>query len=148
MVTVPTGRLRPIALAIIRDGDRILVFEGFDPSKGERFYRPLGGGIEFGERGGTALARELREELGAEVTTPRYLATMENIFVYDGKPGHEICLLYETQFVDRHFYALEVLEGREADGSAYRAYWKRLADFADGPYPLYPEGLLALLSPS
>ena len=49
--------IRPIALAIIRDQGRILVFEGRDPLKPETFYRPLGGGIEFGERGAEALRK-------------------------------------------------------------------------------------------
>lgn len=41
--------IRPIALAIPRRGDDLLVFEYHDRSKGETFCRPLGGGIEFGE---------------------------------------------------------------------------------------------------
>ena len=41
--------IRPIALAVPRRGDDLLVFEGHDPTKGQTFYRPLGGGIDFGE---------------------------------------------------------------------------------------------------
>lgn len=145
MVTDPTGRLRPIALAIIRNGDRILVFEGYDPSKRERFFRPLGGGIEFGEYGRDTLLREIHEELGADIGEPRFLGALENIFTYDGRPGHEIVLVYETAFTDPSWYERESLEGREADGSAFRAYWKPLAEFERGPYPLYPAGLLDLL---
>ena len=35
--------------------------------KGQIFYRPLGGVIEFGERGAETVARELKEEIGADV---------------------------------------------------------------------------------
>ncbi len=145
MVTVPTGRLRPIALAVMRHGDRILVFEGYDPSKRERFFRPLGGGIEFGEYGRDALLREIREELGADITEPRFLGALENIFTYDGRPGHEICLVYEAAFSEPSWYERESLEGHEADGGAFRAYWKPVAEFERGLSPLYPEGLLELL---
>lgn len=117
MVTVPTGRLRPIALAIIRNGDRILVFEGYDPSKRERFFRPLGGGIEFGEYGRDALLREIREELGADIGEPRFLGALENIFTYDGRPGHEIVLVYETAFTDPSWYERESLEGVRLTGA-------------------------------
>jgi len=42
------NQIRPLAIYLFRDGDRILVGEGNDPVKRETFYRPLGGGIEFG----------------------------------------------------------------------------------------------------
>ncbi len=44
-------RVRPLAICVFRHHDRILVMEGYDPVKKEHFYRPLGGGIEFGEPG-------------------------------------------------------------------------------------------------
>jgi hypothetical protein len=51
--------IRATALAMILDGDRLLVSQGFDNAKRERFYRLLGGGIEFGETGADAVAREV-----------------------------------------------------------------------------------------
>ncbi|WP_072482389.1 NUDIX domain-containing protein [Amycolatopsis australiensis] len=57
--------IRPIVLGVIRRGDALLVFEGRDDVKGETCYRPLGGGIEHGERSEDALRREFREELRA-----------------------------------------------------------------------------------
>jgi 8-oxo-dGTP pyrophosphatase MutT (NUDIX family) len=83
-------RIRALAVCVVRRGEEILVFEGHDPVKGETFYRALGGGIEFGETGAKAAARELEEELGTRPRDLRYLATLENIFVFDGEPGHEI----------------------------------------------------------
>lgn len=43
------GVVRPVAICLIRKGDAILVLEGRDEVKGETFYRPLGGAVEFGE---------------------------------------------------------------------------------------------------
>lgn len=141
-----SGQVRPLVVCVFRHGDNILVAEGYDSVKREVFYRPLGGTIEFEERSQDALARELREELGAEVSNLRYLGTFENIFTYDGKPGHEIVLVYDGLFADRSMYARAELKGREHDGTTFKVVWKSLAEFRAGAARLYPDGLLALLS--
>ena len=53
--------------------------------KDETFYRPIGGRIEFGERGAETVAREIREEINAEVANLVYLGALENIFTYESK---------------------------------------------------------------
>jgi 8-oxo-dGTP pyrophosphatase MutT (NUDIX family) len=138
------GKIRPLAIGIIWKGSSLLVFEGHDPVKDETFYRPLGGAIEFGEYSPEALLREFREELGAELVHPRYLATLENVFVFGGQAGHEIVLVYEAEFQDRSLYEREHLDAQDDDGPM-PVLWKPLADFAAGGPPLYPEGLYALL---
>ncbi|MFH0792658.1 MAG: NUDIX hydrolase [bacterium] len=134
------SQIRPLAICIFRDGDRILVGEGYDPVKRETFYRPLGGGIEFGERAGQTIQREVREEIGAEVVSLQYLFTLENIFMFNGETGHEIVMVYDGQLVDEALYAQEMIEGREFDGfrqAPLKAVWKRIEEF--GPLsPLYP----------
>lgn len=61
------NRIRPVALCAVRSGERVLLAHGFDSAREERFYRPPGGTIEFGERAADAVRREFREELGAEL---------------------------------------------------------------------------------
>ncbi len=139
------GQVRVIALALFRQDDRILVLEGYDPVKGETFYRLPGGGVEFGEYGQAAIVREMREELGAEIEGVRYLTTLESVFVYAGQQGHEVALLYEASFADRSFYARPAFLGRENDGSIFKMLWKRLAALAADANPLYPEGLMRWL---
>jgi len=138
-------RIRPLALAIIRKEDRILLLKGRDSFKNETFYRPLGGGIEFGETGQRALIREIREELDAEITDIEFIGALENLFTYEGKPGHEIVLIYKAELADRTLYEKAFIEGHEDDNSDFKAEWKSLSDFADGKPPLYPDGLLELL---
>ena len=140
------GRIRPIAIGLVRRGDDILVSEGRDPASGEVFYRPLGGGIEFGEYGHQALIREMREELGAELAAVRYLATLENIFTYAGRSGHEIVQVYEAEFLDPSLYERDVMTGMEDDNTPMRVMWKPKADFVDGEVTLYPDGFVALVS--
>jgi 8-oxo-dGTP pyrophosphatase MutT (NUDIX family) len=139
------SKIRPLAIGIFRRNDEILVFEGYDPQKRQVFYRPLGGAIEFGEYGHQALAREMREEIGARVKDLRYLDVRENIFVYDGQLGHEIVLVYEGSLADDAVYNVDSFTGHEDDGTAFKVVWRSLADFRRGEAPLYPDGLLALL---
>lgn len=139
------GRIRPLAVCVIWRGDAILVSENHDPSKNQTFYRALGGGIEFGEYGHQTVARELLEEIGEAVTDVRYLGTLENIFVYNGKPGHEICRVYDAVFVNEAAYQRESIEGRDDDELLFVARWMPLDFFRRQQAPLYPDGLLDLL---
>ena len=140
-------KIRPLAIGIFRRDDRILVCEGYDPIKQQTFYRPLGGGIEFGEQAAETVVRELREEIGAEMINPRYLGTLENLFTYNGKPGHEIVLVFAGELTDPSLYERETWIGHDGlpGGEEFKVVWKPLADFAAGQAPLYPDGLLPLL---
>ena len=137
--------IRPIAICVFRREDEILVFQGYDAIKGDLFYRPLGGGIEFSESSREAVAREIREELGAEITNLRHLATTENIFTLNGHTGHEIVFLYEADLEDRSLYKKESISATEDDGTQIKAVWKPMDDFQTGQFRLVPEGLLELL---
>jgi ADP-ribose pyrophosphatase YjhB (NUDIX family) len=142
------GHIRTIAIGVFRKDDCIFVAEGYDPTKGETFYRPLGGSMRFGERGQEALMRELHEEVKVDATNLRYLGTIENIFTYDGQAGHEIVLVFQGDFADKAIYKKTMVFGYEAGGGAFKAVWKSLSDFgahSQGRAPLYPEGLLELL---
>ena len=141
-------RIRPIALCLFSHNGRILVFEGRRRNTGVVFYRPLGGGIEFGEYARDALVREIREEVGAEIANPRLVTMMENIFTVDGRTGHEIVFLFDAEFVDRSLYEREslVVEDDPSDVDVVRALWKPLSDFGPGRPPLYPDGLLEWLT--
>jgi 8-oxo-dGTP pyrophosphatase MutT (NUDIX family) len=140
-----TPKIRLIALCICRRDDKILVQEGHDSVKDQMFYRPLGGGIEFGELGAAAVAREFMEEVNAVLDDVRYLFAIENIFVHEGKPNHEIVLLYDGLLADETLYAKKIIEGFEANGDPIRAVWKSLIEFDDKHPPLYPSGLLEKL---
>jgi 8-oxo-dGTP pyrophosphatase MutT (NUDIX family) len=139
------GKIRAIALAIIRRGDAILVSEGYNELTQQAFYRPPGGGIEFGEHGHETVVRELLEEIGEAVTDVRYLGTLENIFVYNGQAGHEICRIYDAVFVNEAVYQRETIEGEDDGETLYTARWMPLDFFRRGKAPLYPGDLLDLL---
>ena len=73
-------RIRPIAISIIRNNDKILVYERQDDITGERFYRLVGGCIEFGELSNTALKREFEEELSLDIKNTKLISIFESIF--------------------------------------------------------------------
>lgn len=137
--------IRPLVICLFRHADKILVVEGYDPLKPETFYRPLGGGIEFGEYAQQALVRELREELNAEIKDAHYLFTLESIFTFNGQAGHEIVLVYDATFVDETLYQRAVIDGQEDAATPFSAVWKSLVEIAAGGLPLYPDGLLVRL---
>ena len=136
---------RPTALAVIRDGDRLLVSEVPDPVKNVVGYRPLGGTIEFGEHGHDTVVREIREEIGAELVDVRYLGTLENLFVYLGRPGHEIALMYGARLRDASLQDRVLITAHDDAGGTFRCVWKPLDEFRGG-VPLYPDGLLEMLA--
>ncbi len=136
--------IRPLVIGVFHHAGRILVEAIDDPYDGVRCYRPLGGEIEFGEHSQDALIREMREEIGAEITALRLLGVLENRFVVDGQRHHEIVLVYHAAFVDPALYNRPLIEGHDGH-VAIRAEWKHLDEFIPGHPPLVPDGLLDLL---
>ncbi len=141
------ARIRPLAICVFRRDDKIFVARGYDSHKGETFYRPIGGKIEFGERSSETVIREVREEIGVEVTDLAYLGALENIFSFEEQPGHEILFIYDGEFRDPAMNRddLEII-GRDDGEILYEGSWKPLDFFrGDEAPPLYPRGLLELL---
>ncbi|MFI3241867.1 MAG: NUDIX domain-containing protein [Alphaproteobacteria bacterium] len=92
--------IRSIVVAVIKKDNKVLAMPCFDKIKNEVFYRLPGGGIEFGEKAQTALKREFLEEIGINVNIEKQLPTVENIFEFNGKNGHEIVIPFEATLDD------------------------------------------------
>lgn len=143
MAYQPPQYIRALTLAVIRKGSAILVHKGFDSNKQQYYYRPLGGGIEFGETYYDAIRREITEEICAELCNISLLAWTENIFTYEGMQGHEIITLCNADFTDAELYNQEHINGAEGTRQ-FIAEWKTAEDFTEQT-PLYPTQLFALL---
>lgn len=63
-------------------------------AENDDFWTLPGGRPVFGEPSDTALRREMREEIGVEITVERLLWFLENFFVYQGQQAHEIACYY------------------------------------------------------
>lgn len=138
--------IRAKAVCICRRGDSILVGDGYDEVKQQAFFGPPGGGIEFGETAADAARREMREELGAEVDDLVLRGVLENLFTFEGQPGHEIVFVFEARLMDSAMYEREGIILTEGEQST-AARWVPLTHFGHGGAPLYPEGLFELLAP-
>lgn len=141
-------RVKPKAVCVFRWEDKIFVSEGYDSKLGQTFYRPIGGSIEFGEQGQDTIIREVMEEIKVVVDDVRYIGLLENIFVFEGKAGHELMLIYDGHFVDEQMYdeSLEV-QGEDDHQILFTASWKPLSFFhGTSAPPLYPKGLLDMLN--
>ncbi len=139
-------RIRVLSLAVVRRGGDLLVVRGFDDVKDSDFFRPPGGGVEFGETAAEALEREMMEELDAKVSIVRLLGVNENLFTHLGRPGHEIVFLFETEFIDRSLYNRNELPLHEEGWAETVATWKPLGMFAGSGPRLVPEALFGVLS--
>lgn len=139
------SKIRVISICVFRRGNSILVFEGFDIARKTHYYRPLGGGIEPGERAVDAVRREIREEVQLESDGFELLGILENIFELDGKPRHEIVFVFDGRLVDESVYGT-TLTVRDIGAPPTTACWRDLNSF-DESHRLTPEGLISLLRP-
>ena len=139
-------QIRPIVICVLRDGDRMLVAEYHHPVDGTPYYRPMGGGIEFGERSQECIVREMREEIGAEIEDLHYLGVIENLYSEGGKPYHQIVLIYEARLADPRLYKVSTVKSQVEEFSV--AVWKPMDEFRTGKARVYPHGLLELVDKS
>ncbi|MFS0727647.1 NUDIX hydrolase [Paenibacillus sp. 1P07SE] len=138
-------KIRTVSLCLIRKNDLILVEETYDSAVNKTFYRPIGGTVEYGESSKLAVIREVKEEINAEITEPRLLFVIENLFTYLNQLGHEVDFIYEAELLDRTFYDKNEIEGKEGT-ERYKAIWKPVEDFiGNEEIKLVPDGLLQLL---
>lgn len=138
------GTIRPLALCIVKHGDRLMVMDGYDSKKDQVFYRILGGGIEFGEHGEEALRREFQEELATDLENITFLTTMENIFTFNGKKGHEIVMVFQADLVNKDICDKESVPILDSKGG-HKACWQKISDFKQGKLILYPNGVSSFL---
>jgi len=136
--------VRPIAISIIRNGGSMLVYEREDDVTGEKFYRLVGGCIEFGEASSTALEREFEEELSVEIENSKLTSVFESIFTFNSKKMHEVVFLYSSEFKDSSNYRKSIINGLEGARS-FEAIWLPIADFLNYKYKIYPKEIVEYL---
>ena len=142
------NRIRTIAIGIFLHEQRLLVFEGFDQVKNKSFFRPLGGGIKFGESGAEALQREIKEEIDYQIKDTHYLGLIENRFMLRGEPGHEVVLVYSCRFTNDEIYSKKDFLGHEGDGSEIKVKWVEISYFKENPGLLVPPELMDFVTKS
>ncbi|MDO5735696.1 MAG: NUDIX domain-containing protein [Propionibacteriaceae bacterium] len=135
--------IRNLAVGLpLKDGC-ILVSQGVDRVRGLHFVRALGGGIEFGETAEAALHREFHEELGCRIDSAQLLGVLENIFEYEGMPGHEIVHVFSVDSAELAALPIDVELRVLDEGSPVR--WVPVNELLQGQPPLFPDGALRLV---
>jgi 8-oxo-dGTP pyrophosphatase MutT (NUDIX family) len=81
-----------VSRAIITIGNMLLVARG----PGEGFVHLPGGHLEAGEAPGDALVRELREELGRELSSCVFLITFDNVYDRGATTVHETTHVFQV----------------------------------------------------
>lgn len=123
----------------------LFLSKAWDSIKGDYYYRPIGGTVEFGERTEETIRREIREELNTEIQNLSLYTVVENIFQCDGIDGHEIMFIYRAEFVEDRFYDDKAFSITESDGQIFKAGWEPIQDILDEKIRLVPEGLMEIL---
>lgn len=136
--------IRPVALGVLRRNDEVLLARHYDPKIDEEFYRPIGGGFEFGEHSRDAVVREFAEELGVEFRVDSHVGTFERAFEFDGNRGHEVWRVYEGTVAEDWPYERDEFEGEEPENDeTFPVEWVAVSDLRDAV--VYPEELPDLL---
>ena len=142
----PDPRIKVKALGLHWRHGRLLAAEVLNDKGQVKGVRPLGGGMEFGERWQDTLTREFQEELGIHVQILGEPRILENIYTHEGAPGHEVIFISEVAFSPDAFAGQDSIRFFENNGAACVARWYDLAQLdIEGSPELYPSGLKQLL---
>jgi len=131
------NHIRPLALAVIKKNNKILVQLGYDNKKNEKFYRLPGGGIKFGETGASAIKREIKEEFSSGIDNIKFFGILENIFIYNGKKGHEVVMIYKADLIRKSLYNKIIIQ--ILDNKNVKAVWEDIEILKKSNF--YPNGI-------
>lgn len=140
-----TPKIRLKALGVFKHKNLFLFSKHYDATRQDYFVRPIGGTIEFRENSKDALHREIQEEINANITEPKLLKVIEDIFEHHGRAFHDIVFLYQANFVEDTPYNQSPIACQEADGSLFQAYWLSLDEVRAKKYRMVPQGLEDIL---
>ncbi len=77
--------------------------------KDKDYYFFPGGHIEFGEKAGVALYREMEEELGISLKSSTFMGVLEHFFDENGKDRHEVNITFFITFEEKEVESKEEL---------------------------------------
>ncbi|WP_018182521.1 NUDIX hydrolase [Kaistia granuli] len=119
----PAGPVLGVSVAVWRDGKVLLVQRGHAPWRGA--WSLPGGRVEWGETLPAAAARELREETGLILGTPRLVDALDAIDHPAGGPvrGHYVIVVFTataegtpkaaSDAADAAWFTIDQLDGLE-----------------------------------
>jgi ADP-ribose pyrophosphatase YjhB (NUDIX family) len=138
-------KVKAFAVLLNEARDAHLVSRGHDATKSPTdFHRLLGGHVEFGEAAIDAVRREIIEETAAVLHDARCLGVLENRYVYEDEPGHEIVFVYSGRLDPPD--PVPVGGGWLSDNDIpIWVEWRPLITDTNA-IPLYPDGVDAMIA--
>ena len=124
----------PLASAVVRRDDEVLVEEGFDAAAGERVFRPFGASVRPDERPTEAVERAFRDQLDVELVDAALLGAFDDERVFDAETADR--WLHQGSGFTLY---------NPGTGESTRLSWLHLDDFRKYGETLRPEGLLEAL---
>jgi ADP-ribose pyrophosphatase YjhB (NUDIX family) len=115
----PTRPFVGVGVVVLKDDSVLLIRRSKPPRQGE--WSLPGGSQHLGERVAETAAREVREETGVEIGTPRFLEVIDSIV-----PDDEGRVRFHYTLID--FYARWRSGDARADDDAAEAKWVPLAE--------------------
>ena len=100
------------------------------------FYAFPGGRVEMFEITENTIVREMKEELGINVTVNRLLWVCEHLFTHNDSKYHEICFYYFIECNDNNFLEKEDLFYISEGSNEFEFRWVAVADIRD--HVIYP----------
>lgn len=103
----------------------------------------------MGETAAQAVLREIKEELGIDMTITAFHGWVENIFTYRGEVGHEIIALFDVAFPDdeeiRDSYDITDTDHKTGQSSTFHATWADIDDVLASKVIVYPNVMATFL---
>ena len=88
----------------------------------------------------------LWRKFNAALTDIEYVTCLDNIFIYNGKPKHEMIQLFRARFVNESFYQLTKTFPLVEGDRTTEAFWLETQQILTGKCRLVPESCLQYLS--
>ncbi len=133
-----TKEIRVSAMCLIEHKGKLLLCNGYDSVKKEKFLRVIGGGVDFGEKAEDAVRREVKEELGSDLENLKFITVLENVFVYKGERGHEVVFLYKGDLTNKDIYNAEKVPILDRQDDFRDTEWISISDVLENKVILYP----------
>ncbi len=130
-------KIKVKTLCIFHHEGRILASREINKVTSKVFYRLLGGGLDFFEKGEVGIRREIEEELHSEIENLQFIEVIENIFSHEDWRGHEIIFLYSGDLVRKELYEQQIITIEE-ETYQFEAEWIAVSDVLNKKKILFP----------
>ncbi len=138
-------KIQCVAHGLSIHNSKVLVYSVKDKTDKKKFFRLIGGHIEFSEAASEALIREFKEEINQKIKIVKELDVFENIFFYNGKNCHEFVSLFQIVFLDKKIYSQNNIIGNEGPERTFNAQWIPVSEFKNKKRRLFPPQVLDYL---